>query len=562
MARVHKTTDWLRAIGMLLLLLGTPHLARAAGAEDRRDGIVRIHQRYYPQSLDPQMSSGVEVATFLSTNYEGLTRLDEELDVVPASAERWEFSDDGLTITFHLRDNLTYSDGSPLTAERFADAVRRTCDPNVLGDYQHILFDVAGCQAFASLYTGGEEVTPVARDDRPAYETARRNVGVAAPDARTLEIRLTHPAPYFPAIAGLSVFYPAKQELIAQGGEDWWQDPALQAGNGPFQVIRMEPDQLAVFTANERYWGGRPRLDGIEFVYVPDSAVALEAYRVGDLDIASFDPGLLAPIAADPALRQEVVRVPGASTGMLSFNLTREPFTDKRVREAFAYAFDRQTYCALLRDGGCLPALSWIPPDVPGHIDTTAYAFDPEKAREALAASSYGGPEQLPEITFAYWVEEPSEAEKVEWMAGQYRDILGVELTLQPLEGKTLVDAMSDPATYPGMALTGWVQDYPDPQNWLSVYWTCAATFAQDFGYCNPELDALIARADREEDPVERLALYEEAGRVLVDDAPGVFLSHAVFLYLVTPEVTGYASTPVDAGWPGQTASLLTVDVS
>jgi oligopeptide transport system substrate-binding protein len=295
---------------------------------------------------------------------------------------------------------------------------------------------------------------------------------------------------------------------------------------------------------------------------VADSSVALEAYRAGDLDFVSLDAGQLGAANNEAQLRPELVLVPGASTGYLSFNLTREPFTDTRVREAFAYAFDRQTYCDLLRDGGCVPALSWVPPGIPGHVATDAYAFDPDKARQALASSTYGGPERISEITFAYWVEEPTEAAIAEWIAGQYRDILGIEITLQPLEGKTLVAAMSEPATYPQIVRAAWIQDYPDPQNWLSVYWACTASFAQDIGYCNPNFDDLVAQADRELDRDERLALYEEAGRLLIAEVPGVFVSHGIFSYLVKPAVTGYTPTPQDAGWPGHTASLLTVDVT
>ena len=403
--------------------------------------------------------------------------------------------------------------------------------------------------------------TPVPVSDLAAYEAAKANVGVRARDERTLEMHLTHPAPYFLAITGMPVFYPAKQELIAQGGEAWSRDPAYQVGNGPFQVVRMEPDQLVVLEANEHYWGGRPQLDRLEYVYVADSSVALEAYATGDLDIASLDTSLLQAVASDPQVSGHVVRVPAAATSILSFNLSREPFTDKKVREAFAYAFDRETYCALVRDGVCAPAFSWIPPDLPGAIATDAYAFDPDKARQALAASSYGGPDQLPEINFVYWVEDPVAADRVEWIAGQYRDVLGVTITLQPLEGKMLVAAASELATYPQMTFEGWIQDYPDPQNWLSVYWTCQTGFAAAFGYCNPDLDALLAQADRELDPAARLTLYQEAGQMLVADVPGVFLTHAVFLYLVNPAVTGYETTPIDASWPGQTTSLLTLDV-
>ncbi len=553
---------WRRLIFLVLgmALVGSLE-AGLAVAQQPAEAVLRVQQRYYPASLDPQASSGLEFSAILGANYEGLTRLDENLEIAPGAADSWEFDEEGMVLTFHLRDGLVYSDGTPLTAARFADAIRRGCDPNVIGDYQHILFDIVGCQEFASLYAEVDEGTPVPIDDLAAYEEARASVGVRDVDDRTLEVRLTHAAPYFPAIASLPIVFPVKLEGIEQGGEGWQQDPAHLVGNGPFQIVRMEPDQLVVFAPNERYWRGRPHLDRLEYVFVADSAVALEAYQAGDLDIIAVDAGLLPYIEEDAALSQELVRVEAASTSYLSVNLIQEPFADRKVREAFAYAFDRETYCTLLRGGACIPALSWIPPELPGHIDTKAYAFDPEQARQALAESSYGGPEQLPEITYVYWVEDPLIAEWSEWIAGQYRDVLGVELALQPMEGKALVEAMSDPTTYPQMVVTGWVQDYPDPQNWLSVYWTCASTFAQDAGYCNREFDTLVEAADRELNPIVRQALYEEASELLVADVPGVFLSHGVFHYLVKPEVTGIVTTPIDASWPGLTASLLTIDV-
>jgi oligopeptide transport system substrate-binding protein len=552
---------WLHAAGIVPLLLGlSPAPKSAAVAHDAN--VLRVQQAYFPDSLDPQKSAGTFLSAILGVNYEGLTRLDENLDVVPAAAASWEFDASGTVLTFHLQPDLAYSDGSPLTAERFAEAMRRACDPTVVGDYQHVLFDVVGCEDFAALPLTVGGGTPAPALDPAAYDAARRNVGVRALDERTLQVRLRQPAPYFPAIASLAIFYPAKQELIARGGDDWWRDPALQIGNGPFQITRMVPDQLVVFAANPHYWAGRPALDRIEYVYLADNAVALQAYQAGDLDIVSVDEGQLPAIERDAGLRPALTRVPGASTGYLSFNLTKAPFTDKQVRQAFAYAFDRQTYCTLVRAGGCQPTLSWIPSDIPGSIDTDAYAFDPVKARQALAASAYGGPDRLPEIKFVYWVDDPAEEARVEWIAGQYRDILGVTVTLQPMEGKALVAAMSDVATYPQLALAGWVQDYPDPQNWLSVYWACRTVFAREVGYCDARFDTLVGQGDRELDPTKRVELYEAAGRVLLDDAPGVFISHGVFIYLVKPTVRGYAPTSIDSAWPGQTASLLTVRLS
>jgi oligopeptide transport system substrate-binding protein len=120
-----------------------------------------------------------------------------------------------------------------------------------------------------------------------------------------------------------------------------------------------------------------------------------------------------------------------------------------------------------------------------------------------------------------------------------------------------------DAESFPQVSLQGWAQDYPDPQNWLSIYWTCNATlFAALAGYCNEDFDALTAQADQELDQEKRLALYEEAGQMLVDDAPGVFAFNLATVVLINPEVTGYQATPSDTFYPGQWASLLTLDLA
>jgi oligopeptide transport system substrate-binding protein len=228
-----NASRWAKLLGVFVLLTVVSTSFAASGAAQQGGGkALRIHQVLYPETADPQKSSFSGEIAFLVANYEGLTRLDKDGQTAPAAAERWSFNADGTVLTFTLRPDLTYSDGSPLTAERFRYAVERACDPNTAGDYQYVLFDVVGCQEWATLYAE-DAATPVARDDTAAYEAARAALGVTAVDDRTLEIQLKQPAPYFPSVAGLWVFFPAKQELIAQGGEAWWTDPALQVGNGP-----------------------------------------------------------------------------------------------------------------------------------------------------------------------------------------------------------------------------------------------------------------------------------------------------------------------------------------
>ena len=239
MKRVRTTERWTKGAALLLsLALLAPMLAVRAAAQD--DGkVLRIQQGLYPDTLDPQVGSALAEISIWVMVYEGLTRLDENLQTVPAAAESWTFNDDATAITFTLREGLTYSDGSPLTAENFGYAIERTCDPNVAGAYNYVLTDiVVGCGEFAGLFDP-EAATPVAEDDTEAFEAARANLGVTVVDDRTLEIQLTEPAPYFPTIASLWIFFPVKQELVEAGGEAWWQDPANHIGNGPYTLTQL-----------------------------------------------------------------------------------------------------------------------------------------------------------------------------------------------------------------------------------------------------------------------------------------------------------------------------------
>ena len=550
---------------LVLSLLGLPVLGQphaAAGQDAGGDKVLRVEYNHYPNTLDPQLTADISEDMVTGLGFEGLTRIDSELSTAPAAAESWEFSEDGLTLTFRLREGLVYSDGSPLTAERFRHAIERTCDPRLESLNASFLFDVVGCEEFFTRLEGDGAPTGEAE---AAYEAARAGLGARAVDDRTLEIRLRQPAVYFPALASMAMFFPAKQELIDAGGPEWWRDAAKLIGNGPFQIARIDPEggepAKIVFAANERDWGGRPKLDAIEYLHFSADRTAgdrLQQYRDGVLDMVWLAAEAFPAVEADPALSRDLLQTPRAATIFMIFDLDKAPFTDKKVRDAFAYAFDREEYCRDVQYGFCNPTLSWIPASVPGAIATDAYAFDPERARQALAESAYGGPEALPEVTWYYSEGSDEAAREAEWLAGLYRAVLGIELNLVPLEDDEWDTVANHPDRGPRLSTRGWWQAYPDPQYWLSSVWTCDSGY-NDAGYCNPEFDALVARADAELDPETRMALYEEAGRMLVEDVPAIFLYTWSEAMLVKPEVVGYATTLVDH-FPGWTTPL-TIDV-
>jgi oligopeptide transport system substrate-binding protein len=517
--------------------------------------VLRVGLYTWPDTLDPQKASFSQEIATLGLMYEGLTGLDKELKTVPAAAEKWEYNENATAVTFTLRSGLKYSDGSPLTADDFVKAIHRTLDPNLPGDYQTSI----------SMIEGAEDIiateVPTGTDTLASKYEA---LGVQAVDERTLVFTLTQPTPYFHTLMSLWVTYPAKDELVKQGGQQWYEDAANHVGNGPFKVTNIDRgNNLIEYEPNENYWQGRPKLDGVQLRFINDLAVALQAYKNGEIDMVEPDPNDAPTLRSDPELSKEFKEYPGSCTFVLAFNLTKAPFDNKQVREAFAYAFDRET---LVRDAlqeTEVPTLTWIPSGYPGHKEgETRYGFDVEKAKATLAEAGFPEGQGFPEVKVSYNSNNPATQARVEYIIQMLQSNLGVTLVPDPVEGTTLTNLRKDVSTYPQMLYRGgWCADYPDPQNWLSVYWHSRSNFAKNIGYKNAQLDELLDQADVETDEQKRFDLYAQAQDLVLQDQPQVMLSNNKNTYLVKPYVQGVDFTPQDSTFPGQETGLFNVTI-
>lgn len=516
--------------------------------------VLRIGLAVWPDTLNPQKSSFSNELAVLGQNYEGLTALDAQLKTVPGSAEKWEYNADATVVTFTLRDNLTYSDGSPLTATDFVSAVQRTLDPTNPGDYQTSIDMIKGADAIIN--------TSVPTDSAKLPDL-KSKLGVSAPDPKTVVFQLTKPTPYFHTLATLWIMYPAKQSLIDKGGEQWYEDPANQIGNGKWQMTVYDKGKnLIEFKPNEHYWRGRVKLDGLQLKYIDDLAVALQAYKSGEIDIITPDPNDLPSIKADPVLGKEYKEYPGACTEVYEFNLTKAPFDKKEVREAFAYAFDRKTYIADALKDSSVATLTWIPPGYPGYdASETRYDFNPDKAKATLAAAGYPGGKGLPEVKISYSSNNPANQARAEYLIAMYQKNLGVTISADPVEGTTLVAMRKSVETHPQMNGGGWCADYPDPQNWLSIYWNSNTNFAKNVGYKNAEADKLMDAADVDTDETDRMKKYDEAQKMILGDSAQIIRSNSKNYFLIKSYVKGLEFTPQDSELPGQAVSLQNVTI-
>ena len=528
---------------------------------------LRVNLGTYPDVIDPQKSSFVNEIATLKQIYMGLTTFNEKLETVPGSAESWTYNDDATQLVFTLKSGLVYSDGSSINAKRFEYAFQRNVDPATAGEYASITDEILGAPEWRGADTAAEgydaEVFKAALGVKASHADGSDCADYEDAACDTFTLTFSKPAPYFHTIAGIWVGYPAKQENIEEGGPLWWNSSKYQIGNGPFIMDVVEPFVRQHFTPNSNFVGAGIPTYNLEYRYITDTAISFEAYKNGELDIDESAAEDLATIQADPNLNAQHMQYAGSCTFLIKFGLEgvyTDPsgneyesiFKDAKVREAFAYGFDAEGWARDVDAGLSAATWTWIPPGFPGYDATSPLNYDPEAAKAALAASSYGGPDGLNalglKLTFG---DSPRNRQRSEWLVAKYKEVLGVDIALDPIDNTTFTAITKDPKTFPLLARQGWCADYPDPQNWLSVYWRSDTSFAQRQGYVNLEFDALTAQADVELDPVKRAELYNQAQQLLLADIPSAFGYNNTNHYLVQPWVKGLVTTPQDADWPG-----------
>jgi oligopeptide transport system substrate-binding protein len=491
-------------------------------------GVYRLALASQPQSMDPQQMSFAGEIGVGQLVYDGLMEINEKLEAVPGAAEKMEVSSDGLKYTLTLRDGLKYSDGKALTAKDFEYSWRRLFDPRVPSrQYAFSAYDIAGAQELST--------TPMS--DTAKVDELMGKLGVKATDDKHIEFTLKRKAAYFPYVLTLWAGWPSRKDLVEAGGSKWATEPTgkYYVGNGPF-VIKKYNEKGIELVANPNYRKGKPKLNEVHIVYISDSAVAFQSYKKGELEQITVAPEDLATVKGDPGLSKNYFQVQGRCSYYMGFNLRKAPFDNMKVRQAFAQALDRKDFADNVLKGLGQPALSFIPPNRPGHAaDITTYGFNADAAKKTLADAGYPNGQGLANIKLTY-SSNPRNKARMEWMQNQIRTNLGVDMPLDPVEAKAYTALLKDDKTTPQIFALGWCQDYPDPQDWLTVVFHSHSTVTH-IGWKNETYDKLTIEADGEQDPQKRMDLYHQAQELLVSEAPAAFLYWDVSTGLIKPYV-------------------------
>lgn len=466
-----------------------------------------------PLTLDPSLADEVSAAFYLTQMFSGLVEMAPGWEIVPDVAESWEISDDGRRYVFHLRDDVLWSDGTQLTARDFVCSWIRSSDPaaGALRRRTRLLYDVVNAQAF----NAGELSDP-------------DQVGVKATDRLTLAVDLARSSSTFLHI--LYFLYPVPSHLVGVYG-DAWTDPGHIVTNGPFKVDSYEPSRAMRLVRNKTYHGRFPgNVEAVEIEYKTDmlSLDGLNLYEADKVDVIRLSAKTYDArhrYAAEYQVR------PTQSVYSVEFDSSRPPFSDVRVRRAFVMAVDKERLNNEVLDGFMDPASGgYIPPGIPGHSPGIGLSYDPGQARRLLEEAGYPNGQGMPDLTLT-WLESGRavlESLKADWSAN-----LGIDVALEFSDwAGVLRNYLSCRLSY-----MGYKADYPDPDEFLEI-----GAQTRMRGWNELAFVDLVRRARRTMVQDDRLALYQAADKLLIEQAGIMPLGYSKEHLLTKPWVT----LPVD----------------
>ncbi len=480
-------------------------------------------------TLDPPLAGDSQSVGVINLVFEGLVRLDSNLNIAPAGAESWEIKDGGKTFIFHIRKNLKFGNGDPVTAEDFAYSLNRAFSPD---------FTDSNTAYYLSNISGSMDVQ---------QGKAKTVSGVKVIDPQTLEIDLDKPAVYFLYQLTFPASFVVSRKAIEANPKNW-VDTAF--GTGPFMIKEWKHNHSITLVPNPNYWLGKPQLPEIDMPLIADPSQALKMYQAGQLDIMgaySFPPDQISAVTSDPAFHQ----LNQFFVAYIGFNNARSPFSNVKVRQAFAKAVDKVTLINKVLEGVVVEADTIIPQGMPGYNKDAAkiQAFDPAAAKQLLADAGYPGGQNFPKVSLAINSQDSAYTKIANALQQMWQQNLGVTVNINAEDLNKFNDDLTAMANDPNSPsaldfyISVWGADYPDPQNFVSQQLRTGVG-NNNGHYSNAQFDALVDQADVEPNLLNRLPLYQQAEQIALTEVGWLPLYYGKANVLIRSTVKGLVLTP------------------
>lgn len=482
-----------------------------------------------PDGIDPTITNNSFAVPFLLNCFEGLVTYDANGEVVPGNAESWESNDDMTVYTFHLRDGLKWSDGSPLTANDYVYSALRVLTPETTSQYVNMISDyVVNGQEYYDGTASAEEV------------------GIKAVDDATLEFTLKAPCAYFVDLVSMWVYFPVQEATVEANGDKWTTQADTYICNGPFKITEMNMGESMILEKNENYWDAENvTLEKVNLRYILDVSTALTAYENGEVDGVRTIPS--SDIARLQAENAGVKTVPSYGTVYYDINCGKEPYNNPLVRKALNLAIDREALINNVAQIDAEAAFSFLSPGyvvdgkdiLEGRSDFGLSATaDVEAAKAALAEAGYPDGEGFPTVQLSFYsddnVKKIAEAIKEMWEQN-----LGITVEVSSADWAVFYSDIQS-GNYEVGAM-GWSADYVNPMSFLPLLYTDDVT--NNSFYSNPEYDAVVDQVKTEKDPAKSAELVKQADEIVSADYPVLPLYYKANNYLIKDYVQGVYMT-------------------
>ena len=536
--RFYRITAGLLA-GVLGGALGLGGCVRRGGrvAQGNHEQVLFLGNGADPGGLDPQTIIGEPESHIFNALFEGLVSMDpKDLHPIPGVAETWDIADGGRTYTFHLRHDAKWSNGDPVTSRDFLDSYRRILQPALAAQYATMFFDDVQVVNAREYYEG--KLADFSK------------VGFEAPDPFTFVVRLKTPAGYFLSILNHNAWYPIHLPTILKFGKldqpnTRWTSVGNFVGNGPFRLKSWTVEKELVVEKNPTYWNaGIVRLKEIHYLNTEDIDTEERSFRAGQLHATYELPQSKIDVYRQQA--PELLQIsPYLGVYFYRFNVTHPALRDRRVRRALAMAIDRDGIVKHVTRGGQQPAHVYTPPHPSGYQCQSPIPTDYEGARRLLAEAGFPDGRGLPPVELLINTSENHRA-VAEAIQHTWHEQLGVDARIRNEEWKVYLDTMK--ATNYCTARGGWIGDYADPFSFLSIFTSTSGLNWS--GYKSPEYDRLIDAAHHAPSDAERLATFQQAEAVLLEDVPVAPVYFYTRVYLLQPSVRGWYNNIQDRHMP------------
>lgn len=515
-----------KLVSILLCVALTASLVACMSACGKKDSgsSITVQIGPNPETLDPALNSAVDGGNMLITLFETLLIIDEDNQVQPGQAEKYDVSEDGLTWTFTMRDGLKWSDGSELNAKDFEYTFKRVANTELAAPYaETVVGMIEGYEA--AIGNPDADGNPTTTPDPELLNVK------ASEDGKTLTVKLAYPCSYFDKIVAFGTMSPVQKATVDANGDAWATKPDTYVCNGPYMITEWTPSERIVCKKNPNYVGGwdseRIVTEELTFLLLEDSSASYAAYTSGQAQMIKD-----VPTEEIPSLKKSedggdfyVDTILG--TYYISLNLDKAPFNNKLVRKALSLAIDRDYVADTVMQGTYSPAYNFMGP---GIVDNEGMFFDNAKtenngetyissdyeanleaAKAALAEAGYPEGKGLPALTYSTNDSGYHKA-VAEYLQQAYKQI-GITMNIETVDWSAFT-----PQRRAGdyeMSRNGWVMDYNDPSNMLELF--VSTNGNNDGNYNNPAYDAAI-EASKVADKAAHFEALHNAEKIVTED--------------------------------------------